>query len=275
MSRYTVRVVMPGQLRDLAHRHARLAAAPRVEDRRHAQQPRQPVALAADAVVDPVVPAAPVVWLGHGVVRWRRGGSGPTTSRSRSPRRGAPPSMPAISIASRLCVALRLEPQYATDWPLGGAERLVAGAQGLRGQEAAVGPEVSDERSVHGAGDVARPRVDRLGLAAIAFGGARVEQERPPIMAATSSVPTRSSAGSPAVQVGGGWPGTAVVRSWPASVQAPIPPSSTAHSPAGRSGDTATTAAPRCCRRRRRRRPPRARRRCPPDRGRGQLVGGR
>ena len=58
----------PGEARDLADRHPVLAAPLRIEDRGDAQEARQPVALAADAVVAAlVVPAVPLVTIGHGL----------------------------------------------------------------------------------------------------------------------------------------------------------------------------------------------------------------
>jgi len=107
-------VLEPNRYFQLADGHARVALPLRVQNRRHAEQARQPVALTADALVAAVVPAVPLVVFGHGVGPVAAGRDGSDDQWLHDPSYSRPPSRPASSSASRSCVALRLDPQYAT-----------------------------------------------------------------------------------------------------------------------------------------------------------------
>ena len=113
---------------------------------------------------------------------------GPTT-RSTSRGRGAPAPSPATSAASTMHAGGHARAAVGHELAAGRRARgLEARAQLVGREEAAVGRELG-EGQVDGAGDVARHRVDRLDLAAVALGRAGVEEER---AAASASAPRRS-----------------------------------------------------------------------------------
>ena len=66
--------------------------------------------------------------------------------------------------------AVRADRRAARD-----AERLEASSELVGVEEGGVGPEVGGGRSAQGARDVPRHGVDRLNLAPVALGGARIE----------------------------------------------------------------------------------------------------
>ena len=133
-------------------------------------------------------------------------------------------------MASRLWQAVTPDPQLVHDSPGPGAERGELRAQLRGGLEAAVGTQVVAEEALRGAGNVAGHRVQRLDLAAKAFGGAGVEQAhlaepgQQRVGCRSSAWPARRQGRARAAAAAD----TSVSSAPPAASQAARPPSSTA-----------------------------------------------
>ena len=256
----------PGQARDLADRHATLAAPLRVQDRGDAQQPRQPVALAADPVVAAlVIPSVPLVAIGHGFdpVAAGRDGSDDQSLHDPSyePRAVDPGQLERQQVvggaqAGSTVGGDRTPPRPRATRSAHAAHRLPGIGRQDRGSPTRA--RCGHRECVRLAGRSARSRPGSARRPARRAGGGRPPADRRPPWHRGCRRARRPASTWPAGGPTRRWSGAGRHRSMHRSPR-PAP----RRRDRGRSGGRATRGGLRCCRRRRRRRPRGARRRCP------------